>query len=173
MRYTKLKCSSSCEKCVLERLIACLEHCHTQQTTSIPLKGLSQLLRTDSAIQTTAHAPQLPPSANSCTCANFHPPQLRRNVQVIEISTCGSIICENAQKCPRAIRSKYCKVPARLALKVMWVARVLFRSLLNGIAEVFGLPRIICEGCSGRESRLACSRCKVGEGSTGRDGHAD
>jgi hypothetical protein len=49
----------------------------------------------------------------------------------------------------------------------MWVARVLLHSLLNGIAEVFGLPRIICEGCSGKESRLACSRCKVGERSTG------
>ncbi len=100
MRYKMPKCSSSCEKCVLERLIACLEHCHTQQTTSIPLKGLSQLLRTDSAIQTTAHAPQLPPSANSCTCANCHPPQPRCNVQVIEISSCGSIICENAKNAP-------------------------------------------------------------------------
>jgi hypothetical protein len=73
----------------------------------------------------------------------------------------------------RAIRSKHCKVPARFALQVMWVARVLLRNLLNGIAEAFGLARIVCEGCGGRESRLACSRCKVGEGSTGRDGHAD
>jgi hypothetical protein len=45
----------------------------------------------------------------------------------------------------------------------MWVARVLLRSFLKGIAEAFGLARIVCEGCGGRESRLACSRCKVGK----------
>ncbi len=116
MRYKMPKCSSSCEKCVLERLIACLEHCHTQQTTSIPLKGLSQLLRTDSAIQTTAHAPQLPPSANSCTCANCHPPQPRCNVQVIEISSCGSIICENAKNAP----GRYGPSIARFLLVSRW-----------------------------------------------------